>query len=295
MRTLLQDIRYGVRMLWKARGFTFVAALSLALGIGANTTIFSMVNGLLVRPLPYRDAERLVIIAETKPKQGIEESSLSFPNVTDYKNQSRSFASIAPFNRRHFNLAGENEPERVQGLSASANLFATLGVSPAIGRDFSLEEDRPGAPPVVIISDNLWRYRFDSDRDVIGKTLRLNGENHTIVGVMPAAFKFPEWAEVWTPLAESVDETERGSHYLNCIARLKPDVSIEAAEAELSSIARNLERQYPETNAGRGVMLQPLREDLVGNELRVVLALLLGAVGFVLLIACANIANLLLA
>lgn len=295
MRTLLQDVRYGIRMLWKARGFTFVAVLSLALGIGANTTIFSMVNGLLVRPLPYREAERLVIVAETKPKQGIEESSMSFPNVTDYKNRSRSFESFAAFNRRHFNLAGENEPERVQGLSTSANLFATLGVMPAAGRDFLPEEDLPGAPPVVIISDNLWRNRLGSDRNVIGKTLRLNGENHTVVGVMPVAFKFPEWAEVWTPFALSVDESERGSHYLNCIARLKSDVSIEAAEAELSSIARNLENQYPETNAGRGTMIQPLREDLIGNEFRVVLALLLGAVGFVLLIACANIANLLLA
>lgn len=295
MRTLWQDLRYGLRMLWKSRGFTAVSALSLALGIGANTMIFSMVNALIIRPLPYADAGRLYVLAGTQLQKGIEEGGLSYPDFVDWQEQNRSFESVAAFYDRGFNLAGEHEPERVEGSSVSANVFRVLGVAPALGRDFLSEEDQADAAPVVLISHGTWQRRFNSDLNVAGKTIRIDGRNHSIIGVMPDGFKFPEESEVWTPLALRNTEESRGTRYLNCVGRLRQGVMAEQAEAELRTIARQLEERYPISNGGWSAMVQPLREDLVGEEIRLFMSILLGAVGFVLLIACSNVANLLLA
>ena len=295
MGTLWQDVRYGARMLFKAPGFTLVAVLSLALGIGVNTTIFSMVNALILRPLPYEDAQRLVVVQQTQLKQGIRGGSVSFGDFVDWRNESSLFERIAAYSERSFNLAGEREPERVKGASVSADLFRTLGVSPVHGRDLLAAEDRPNAERVALISHSLWQRRFNSDLNLTGKTLKVNGENYSVVGVMPPNFKYPSNAELWTPLALDTTEADRGNHYLTCIARLKPGVTIEAAQAQLATIAQRLEAEHPATNKGWGVRVVSLREELIDEDARTVLVALLGAVLFVLLIACANVANLLLA
>ncbi|MBA2501781.1 MAG: ABC transporter permease, partial [Pyrinomonadaceae bacterium] len=295
MSTLWQDVRYGARMLFKAPGFTLVAVLSLALGISVNTTIFSMVNALILRPLPYEDAQRLVVVQQTQLKQGIRGGVVSLGDFVDWRNENSAFERLAAYYERSFNLAGENEPERVKGASISADLFRTLGVSPVHGRDLVAAEDRPNAERVALISHSLWQRRFNSDANLAGKTLKVNGEDHTIVGVMPPNFKYPSNAELWTPLALDMAEADRGNHYLSCIARLKPGVTLEAAQAQLATIAQRLEAEHPATNKGWGVRVISLREELIDEEARTVLVALLGAVLFVLLIACANVANLLLA
>ncbi|MEJ7576832.1 MAG: ABC transporter permease [Pyrinomonadaceae bacterium] len=294
MGTLWQDMRYGARMLFKSPGFTLVAVLSLALGISVNTTIFSMVNALILRPLPYEEAQRLVVVQQTQLKQGIRGGVVSLGDFVDWRNENSAFESIAAYYERSFNLAGENEPERVKGASISADLFRTLGVSPVHGRDLLAAEDRPNAERVALLSHSLWQRRFNSDANLAGKTLRVNGEDHTIVGVMPPNFKYPSNAELWTPLALDTAEADRGNHYLSCIARLKPGVTIEAAQAQMTTIAQRLEAEHP-INKGWGVRVISLREELIDEEARMVLVALLGAVLFVLLIACANVANLLLA
>ncbi|MBA2339771.1 MAG: ABC transporter permease, partial [Pyrinomonadaceae bacterium] len=295
MSTLWQDVRYGARMLFKAPGFTLVAVLSLALGIGVNTTIFSMVNALILRPLPYEEPGRLVVVQQTQLRQEIRGGVVSLGDFVDWRNENSAFDPIAAYYERSFNLAGENEPERVRGASISADLFRTLGVSPVHGRDLLATEDRPNAERVALISHNLWQRRFNSDANLAGKTLKVNGEDHTIVGVMPPDFKYPSNAELWTPLALDTAEADRGNHYLSCIARLKPGVTIEAAQAQLSIIAQRIEAEHPATNKGWSVRVISLREELIDEESRTVLVALLGAVLFVLLIACANVANLLLA
>jgi putative ABC transport system permease protein len=293
---LEHDLRYGVRMLWKNPGFTAVAVIALALGIGANSAIFSVVNTVLLRPLPYREPERLVMVWEDNAKLGYPKDTPAAANYVDWRDQNQVFEGMAAMADQSFNLTGSGEPERIDGKRVNAHLFELLGVSPRHGRAFAAEEDRPGANKVVLLSHALWQRRFGSDAGVVGQTLTLNGEGHTVVGVMPADFQFPDrQAELWVPIALTQQEAaNRGRHYLEVVARLKPGVTLERAQAEMSTIAARLQQQYPEQNTDLGATVQSLHEHLVG-DIRPALLVLLGAVGFVLLVACANVANLLLA
>ncbi|HEY0170245.1 MAG TPA: ABC transporter permease, partial [Pyrinomonadaceae bacterium] len=291
-----QDLRYGVRVLWKNPGFTAVAVIALALGIGANSAIFSVVNAVLLRPLPYKDPDRLVMVWEENAKSGYPKDTPAAANFVDWRGQNQVFEGMAAVAEQDFNLTGAGEPERLSGRSVSAELFPLLGVAPHAGRVFTPEEDRPGANRVVVISHGLWQRRFGADQGVLGKTLILNGEAHTVVGVMPAHFQFPSRLdELWVPIAFTPQQAaNRGRHYLEVVARLKPGVALERAQAEMSTIAARLQQQYPEQNTNLGAAVEPMHEHLVG-DIRPALLVLLGAVGFVLLVACANVANLLLA
>jgi putative ABC transport system permease protein len=291
---LWQDLRFGGRMLLKQPGFTLIAVLTLALGIGANTAIFSIVNAVLLRPFPYREPERLVILRERV--SGGSGFSPSYPNFADWRAQNTVFDSMAAARgNESFNLTGAGEPERLQGRIVSAEFFSTLGIKPLIGRDFLAEEDRPGATPAAILSYGFWRRRFGEDPSVIGKRLTLNNQNFTVVGVTPPNFQFETEADVTVPIGLQAERFRlRGRDPgAGVVARLKPGVSLQQAEAELNMIAARLEQQYPESNKGRRARVTPLHEFFVG-DVRQPLLILLGSVGLVLLIACANVANLLL-
>jgi putative ABC transport system permease protein len=291
---MFQDLRYGVRMLRKNPGFTAIAVLTLALGIGANTAIFSVVNAVLLRPFPYKAPERLVTVQERVA--GGAGFSPSYPNFADWRIQNTAFDSIAAVrSNESFNFTGAGEPERLQGRIVSAEFFSTLGINPLPGRDFLAEEDRPGATRAVILSYGFWQRRFGADQTIIGKELTLNNQSFTVVGITPANFQFGPEADVSVPIGLSAERFRaRGSDPgTDVVARLKPNLSQQQAETELNLIAARLEQQYPESNKGRRVLLTPLHESFVGN-VRQPLLILLGAVGMVLLIASANVANLLL-
>jgi putative ABC transport system permease protein len=295
METLVQDVRYGVRTLLKNPGFTVVAIIALALGIGANSAIFSVVNAVLLRPLAFDKPEQLVMVWEKRMALGRVRNVASAPDFVDWKAQNTVFEDMAAYSNNGFNLTGNDEPERIQGVAVSPGFFSILGVQPKVGRAFLTDEDQPGSEPTVIISNGLWQRRFASDPGIVGKSISLNDRTRTVVGVMPADFIFPNGdIEIWVPLVFSPNDlTGRGSHFLNVIARLKPGVTINQARDEMETIAAHLEQQY-QVNTGHGVNIFPLYEEVVGN-IRPALLVLLGAVGFVLLIACANVANLLLA
>ena len=291
---MLNDLRIAIRQLIKNPGFTTVAVLTLALGIGANTAIFSIVNAVLLRPFPYQAPERLVIIEERV--SGGNGFSPSYPNFVDWRAQNTALDSIAAVRgNESFNLTGAGEPERLQGRLVSAEFFSTLGIKRLLGRDFLAEEDRPGAAPAVILSHGFWQRRFGADPDVLGKQLTLNNQSFTVVGVTPASFQFGLEADVTVPIGLSAERfANRGRDPgTGVVARLKPGVSQQQGETDLNLVAARLEQQYPKTNKGRRVLLTPLHEGIVGS-VRQPLVILLGAVGLVLLIACANVANLLL-
>lgn len=296
MHTLWQDVRYGARMLLKNPGITFVVILALALGIGANTAIFSVVNAVLLRPLPYHEPESLVFLNERSPV--IDEMSVSYPNFTDWRNQNHVFEKIGVYNRNSYNLTGAGEAERIPTAQASADLFSALRVNAAVGRVFTNDEDKPGGTPVVVLSHGLWQRRFGGQMSILNQPLTLNGKSYTVIGVMPQGYLYPSRVEMWVPVGQLSGDTnwqQRGNHPgLYAVARLKPDATLAQAEADLDNIAANLEKQYPESNAGNRVRIRPLLEIYV-SDARGALWVLFGAVAFVLLIACANIANLLLA
>jgi len=301
MNTLWQDLRYGVRILLKKPGFTLIAVITLALGIGANTAIFGVVNGVLLRPLPYPDADRLVMVWGKLPGHGLNKLGASPPEFSDYREQNSVFSSIACYASLGFNLTGTGEPERITGTFVSPGIFALLKIEPISGRGFLPEEDQPDHDQVVVLSYGLWQRRFSGNANVIGQSMTLNGRSHTIVGVMPAGFQFPDaTTDVWKPMsftADDLSENQRGSHYLSVLARLGPGVTPPQAQTEIEAIAHRMQQEHPglyEENSGWGATLVGLREDLVG-DVRPALLVLLGAVGCVLLIACANVANLLLA
>ncbi len=295
---VVQDFRYAVRMLWKNPGFTAVAVIALALGIGANSAIFSVVNTVLLRPLPYTNPDQLVMVWENATHLGFPKNTPSAANFLDWQRQNTVFQSMAAMAQRSFNLTGVGEPERLDGRRVSANLFKLLGVKPILGRTFVREEDKPGTK-VALLSESLWKRRLGGDQNVIGRTLALNGESYTVVGVVPDGVRLPAYGnwrdQVWVPLAFAPEEAaSRGNHYLEVIARLQPGVMLKQAQAEMGTIAARLAQQYPEENTRIGAVVRPLHEEIVGN-MKPALFLLLGAVAFVLLIACANVANLLLA
>ena len=290
-------------MLLKTPSFSIVATIALALGIGANTAIFSVVNAVLLRPLPFANADQLMMVWETNPSRGMKRGSVSYPNFADWRAQNTVFERMSTFYNGDFILTGQGDSSRVQGAVVNADLFPLLGVSPVFGRSFLPDEDKPGASGrVVLLSQELFRKRFNSDPNAVGQSLVLDGKNYTIVGVMPESFQFPiqnEPVELWTTVSGDFEGSdpitqERGAHYMQVVARLKPGVTKEQAKAEMTAIAARLEQQYPDKNLHRGSYVEPALEALVG-DIRPALLILLGAVGCVLLIACANVANLLLA
>ena len=296
MGTLLQDLRYGARMLRKNPGFTLIAVITLALGIGANTAIFSVVNAVLLRPLPYDEADRLVYLTEGHPKY--DAMSISYPDFTDWRAQNHVFENIGVVNYRDYNLTGRGEPERLRAGQASADLFSALRVQAALGRLFTNEEDKVGTAAVVVLSHQLWQRRFGGDPLILNQSLTLNDRAYTVIGVMPRGFSFSRRTELWVPIGQLSDQPSlkpRDNHPgLRGVARLKAGVTLEQARAELDAIAAQLEQQYPDSNKNVGARIIPLLENYV-SDVRRALLVLLGAVGLVLLIACANVANLMLA
>ena len=290
---LSHDLRYALRGLRKHRAFTAVAVITLALGIGANTAIFTVINTVLLRPLPYENPDQLVDLTETVSDRPV---GVSYQNFVDWRTQNTVFENITALRpRESFNLTGAGESERLQGRLVSASFLSTLGIKPIRGRDFLAEDDQPNATPVAIISHALWQRRFGADESILGKQVTLNGQQFTVIGITPANFRYGADADVTVPIGLSAERFKlRGKDPgITAFARLKPGTSIENANAELNTIAARLEQQYPDTNTGRRVRLESLRESVVG-DIRPTLLTLLGAVGFVLLIACANVANLLL-
>ncbi|HZS47549.1 MAG TPA: ABC transporter permease [Blastocatellia bacterium] len=295
LEQLAQDFRFGARTLLKNRSFSLIAVVTLALGIGANTAIFSVVNSVLLRPLPYPEPDRIVQIWETYlPK--FPHIGASTPDYYEFKDHANSFSMVAGFRYvpTGLNLTDGGDPQRIKATYATSNLFSLLGVNPIVGRTFRPEEDQSGNEQVVMISHKLWQSRFGGDQNAVGKTIKLNGASYRIVGVLPA-IDLVDWADVWMPLGLIGDElTSRRFHPISVIARLKPGVTIQQAQSELTSIEERLRQQYPRTSTGWGASVTSLQEDIVGKT-RPMLLLLFGAVGFVLLIACTNVANLLLA
>lgn len=298
---MLQDLRYGLRMLLKKPGFTLIAVLTLALGIGANTAIFSVVNGVLLKPLPYRAPEQLVRLFESSQSQP--RFPMAQGNFQDYREQNSTLSGLALYTRQDVELSQDDKPEQLAGLAITAGYFDLLGVQPLLGREFRREDELPKSAPVVILSHALWQRRFNSDSGIIGKAVTLSGRPFTIVGVMPPGVQHVggdyrsmphgETVDVWGPL-ELRPQASRGSHFCNAIGRLKPGVSVAQAAADLNVIAGRLAQQFPNTNQGWRIALKPLHEEIVGRS-QTTLLVLFGAVFFVLLIACVNVANLLLA
>jgi putative ABC transport system permease protein len=300
MEFLFQDIRYGIRLLFKRPLFTTLAVLTLALGIGANTAIFSVVNTVLLKPLPYKEPERLVVLNERQPGINLNQQPVSVPNFTDWKEQSQLFEQMAMMRTVAANILVAGEPEQVNGLRVSAELFQLLGIKPDLGRDFLESEGRPGGEAVVIISHGLWQRRYGSDASIIGRSINIDSKSYTIIGVLPRGVKHPgirypdAGADIWMPLIPLQSELVRGFKGCRAIARLKPGISIKEADTELNLIAERLEQQYPDFNTGWRTEVIALDEQVVGR-VRTALWILLGAVASVLAIACVNVANLLLA
>jgi len=298
MDNFRKDLRYAFRALLKHRGFTTVAILTLALGIGANTAIFSVVNAVLFKPLQFRDPDQLVMLWEEASFAGFPQNTPAPANFVDWKNQTRSFVDMAAINERSFNLTGDAEPERVTANGTTANFFPLLGVKPLLGRNFTADDDQPGAHKVVILSYSLWQSRYSGNPAVVGTDILLDGEKHTVIGVMPAGFQFiTNKIRLWVPMAFTPEElAARGSHYLEVVGRLQPDVKLTQAQAEMNALMQRIGKEHPnEMFDGKlGAVVVPLHEQVAGDVRRPLLVLLV-AVSFVLLIACGNIASLLLA
>jgi putative ABC transport system permease protein len=295
MRSLFQDVHYGWRMLLKKPGFTIVAALALALGIGANSAIFSIINASVLKPLPFDDLDRIVMVWEKAPGQGGERNSVSVANYLDWREQNNSFVNLAIFMYWSANLSGSDTPERVRGYQVSPNLLDALGVKVALGRNFLPDEDQPGKDNVVILTHGLWQRSFGGDPNVVGRTANVNGVARTIIGVMPPEVNFPVGVELLAPMAMTPETMGNRTYHTNqVIGRLKEGVSVGQAQSDLDAIAGRLEQQYPNTNIGRGVGVFPILEDAV-REYKTAMLMMMATVAFVLLIACANVANLTLA
>ena len=294
MDSLLKDLRYGVRSLLKQPIFTLVAIGTLALAIGGNTAMFTVVNSVLLRPLPYPDAERIVTLKGVNPAHGITQSNMSVPDLVDWQTQSHVFQEMAGYFTGGLVLSNGEEAERVRGAWVSSDFFRVVGVQPIRGRALQLDDAQAGKDPVAVISYGLWQRRFGGNESIVGAKVNVSGKTMTLVGVMPQGFDFPEQSEAWTPFNLDAAKEVRDNRFVNVIGRLKADNDVNQAQAELDTINQRLAQSYHETNDGWGVRVRTLQERLVGN-LRLALLVLFAAVGLVLLIACANIANLLLA
>ena len=295
MDSLRSDVQYALRSLTKRPGFTLIAVITLALGIGANTAIFSAINALLLKPLPFPELDRVVAVWDKMPSRGVTRNEVSVANYLDWQSQSQSFDQFALHRWWSANLTGIDPPERIQGFLVTANFFDALGMNPIMGRNFSAEENQPGKDAVAIITHSLWQRRFGGDPNIIGKTITVNSIVRTVIGVMPERFNYPKGSEVYAPLAMTPElMRSRDSHSYYIVGRLKQGVSIESAQAELDGISARLEQQYPDTNKGWSAAVYPIVADTVRGY-DTALWVMMGAVGFVLLIACANVANLMLA
>jgi len=292
---MFQDFQFAMRTLAKSRVFSLVAILSLALGIGANTAIFSVISTVLLRPLPFHEPDRLAMIWEDSSAIGFPQDTPAPGNFADWKKQSQTFEDMAALGPRSLNLTGDGEPEKLSGYSVTANIFPLLGVKPAIGRTFSAEEDQPGGARVVIISHSLWQTRYGSDPSILNRNILLNDEKYTVIGVMPSDFQFgASYVRFWIPMAFTSEElANHGNHYLEVIGRLKPGVTLAQANSDIKSIMKRIAAEHPDDAAQTGALVIPLHEQFTGGMKRS-LWMLLGAVACVLLIACANIAGLLL-
>ncbi len=298
--SLAQDLRYGLRMLRKSPGFTAVAVLTLALGIGANTAIFSVVYAVVLKPLPYANSEQLFNVFEVQPQQGVTGTGWSYANFAELREQNSVFSEMAGSQHHQLTLTGRGEPSVVNTSVVTAELFSAFGEKPLAGRVFFSDDGKPGAPPVVILSENLWRGSFGADPSLIGSSINLDKRSYTVIGIMPSAFRFPQLTEseqLWIPLVQDPLfgswMERRGGHWLQVTGRLKPGVSVTQAQTELDAISARIAKAFPAENGGWGIRMVPLQEMIVENA-KTPLLVLLGAVGLVLLIACANIANLLL-
>ena len=298
MVNLLPDLKHGLRVLLKNRGFTAAAIIVLALGIGANTAIFSVVNAVLLRPLPFRDPARLVQVWHVPPPKsfpGMTQFAVSAANFIDWRQQNDVFDKMAIYTGSSLNLTGREQPEALQGAAVSADFFSTLQVQPMFGRIFTPDEDQQGKNHTVMLTYGLWKSRFAANPNIAGQTVNLDGQPYIVAGVMGPKFRFPGWAQYWTPMGWTDKERAvRGEHHYLVIARLKANTQIPQAQAQMNAISTRLAQQYPEDDNGWGAIVIPLREQLV-SDVRPALLILLGAVAFVLLIACANVANLVLA
>ena len=291
----LQGVRHAVRTLAFDRGVSAVVILCLALGIGVNATLFSVVDGVLLQPLPYAEPDRLVILNETFERGGIRESGVSYQNLRDWEAQATSFSSMAALAGRSITLSDAVEPERLEGAAITWDLFPALGVPPALGRHFNEQDDRPGAEPVLILSHEVWQRRYQGDPNIIGRAMSVNGRPHTVVAVMPPRFNFPQNQKAWIPLGPIAESLPRNTRDLFTFGRLKPGVDLSQARSELSSMAASLAKQYAVTNEGWSATARPLADEFIPDDIRLVLWTMMGAVTIVLLIACANVANLMLA
>ena len=292
MDSLAQDLRYAARSLLASPGFTLVVVLTLALGIGANSAIFSVVNAVLLRPLPYHEPERIAVARETYGEGAV--GTVSGPNFLDWRARNRVFERLSAYRMRFATVLGDGDPEEVAAAMVTSDFFEMLGVPPATGRGFAAGEDQ-GVGRVAVLSDGFWRTRYAADPAAIGRTLTLGGTPYTIVGIAPASMTFPSRTQIWVPIELGLDRTaDRSSHSLDVLGRLRPGVTLEQATADMERLAGELAGEFPESNSGRGVTLVPLTDDTLGPA-RPALLLLGGAVAFVLLIACANVANLFLA
>ncbi|MEK6281440.1 MAG: ABC transporter permease [Acidobacteriota bacterium] len=294
METFLKDIRYGIRSLLKRPGFFAVAVITLALGIGANSAIFNTVNAVLLRPLSFPESERVVFFEGINPPQGLTQSNMSVPDIVDWQSQNQSFEQIAAFVSGGSLLTSDDETERVRASGVTADFFALMRTNALYGRNLQPDDSQPGREPVVVLSYGLWQRHFGADPKIIGSNVMMGGKNTTIVGVMPASFDYPQQSELWAPLPLDGPSGRRDNRNMEVIARLKPGVTIEQAQADMDTINQRLAQAYRETNTGWSVRVSNLREQIVSG-VRTSLLVLLGAVAFVLLIACANVANLLLA
>jgi putative ABC transport system permease protein len=305
MKGLWQDVKLSLRMLLRGPGFAVVAILTLALGIGATSAIFSVVNGVLLRPFPYSDPDRLVVVWESNPSRAMPYMVVSPPNYADWRDQNSVFDGMGAFSFRRFIMEGEDESNVVRGARVTAGMFSVMGASPMLGRPFAPEDDRDGSDPVVMLSYGSWQNRFGGDPEVIGRSIRLGDSNREVVGVMPPGFEFPppvvlegaiptEPTELWVPFALDMEGGNRSQHFMTVIARMKSGVELQTAQAEMNAIAGRLQQEYPSSNTDWDIVLTPLDRQVLG-DVSIQLLILLGAVSLVLLIACVNVANLLLA
>jgi putative ABC transport system permease protein len=292
---LLQDIRYAVRSLLKDRAVSAIVVACLALGIGINATLFSVVDGVLLQALPFTSPDRLVRLSETFERRNIRRSGVSYPDLRDWKEAATSFETIGAMSARSLAIADKGEPQRLRGAAISWDTFPMLGVPPALGRLFGPQDDRPGAEPVVILGDEIWQRRYHGDRGIIGRAVSIDGKPHTVIGVMPPRFAFPQNDKAWIPLTPIVEKDARSERGLYVVGRLKPGVDATKAAGELSAIAAKIAGEYPLTSEGWGARVTPLRDDFTPASVRLIVWTMMGAVTLVLAIACANVANLMLA
>src|SRR5688572_11904895 len=291
----LRDIKYAVRSLVHDRGVSVVVILCRSLAIGVNATLFGLLDGILIQPLPYAEPDRLFVLRQTFERGGVRDAGVSYQDLKDLEERSTTFASMAALGGRSIALSDRGEAERMQGAGITWDMFPILGVQPILGRHFRPDDDRPGAEPVVMLSHEIWQRRYQSDPNIVGSSVTVNGRPHTVAGVMPIGFNFPENQKIWIPLGPTAATEPRTSRYLFTFARVKDGVDVAQARAELQSISSALAIAYPTTNDGWNTTATTLSDEFIPDDVRLVLFTMMGAVTLVLLIACANVANLMLA